>query len=218
MAPHHFTIVCMNRMSSTVAAIATLLLLAACDDSTQPQPEPTQASDTASGDSTPSTATPTDEAPTQEPDELGKKDPSQTESAQQASGLCNLDQLNVALQQGEGATGTQYYDLTFTNTSGVDCHIKGYPGVSLVAQGSQIGEAAERPKQNAPDEDLAPGETITYTLGLTRASLYGCKVTDAEGFRVYPPEETRSIVLEENGLEGCLGDQPLLKITDAAKL
>ena len=46
----------------------------------------------------------------------------------------------VAVSQGNGAAGTIYYPLEFTNTSGHACSLFGYPGVSAISRsGQQLG-------------------------------------------------------------------------------
>lgn len=202
--------------ASVALAATTLLFLSACaSEQTEPSAPPSDAPLSESSSGASSSGSPHALRSADSPQEAART----TQREDQQENLCTLDQLDISLHQGEGAAGKQYYDLEFTNSSDNDCHMRGYPGVSLVGQGTQIGEAAERPEQDSvqPNHTLAHGESITYTLSLTRAALYGCETTDAEGFRVYPPEETRSVVLDEQGLEGCMGNQSLLRITDAAK-
>jgi len=45
--------------------------------------------------------------------------------------------------QGDGAAGSVYYTLQFTNLSGHACTLRGYPGVSAVSlSGHQLGAPA----------------------------------------------------------------------------
>ena len=49
----------------------------------------------------------------------------------------------VAADQDNGAAGTIYYPLEFTNISGHTCSMHGYPGVSAIGQnGNQLGSPA----------------------------------------------------------------------------
>ena len=58
--------------------------------------------------------------------------------------ICRAEVLNVRLGPSDGAAGTIYYPIIFTNTGPVRCSLTGYPGVSSVdAQGRQIGAPAE---------------------------------------------------------------------------
>src|SRR5215472_4306894 len=63
-----------------------------------------------------------------------------------ATPACATSGLDVWLNtQGNGAAGTIYYQLEFTNLSGSSCTLFGFPGVSAVSlTGTQIGNAAFR--------------------------------------------------------------------------
>ena len=51
----------------------------------------------------------------------------------------------VNVDEGQGAAGTWYYPLEFTNISNHTCRVWGYPGVSATdANGKQLGDAAGR--------------------------------------------------------------------------
>ena len=58
---------------------------------------------------------------------------------------CHASQLGVwiALAQSNGAAGTIYYPLNFTNVGGHTCSLHGFPGVSAIAgNGHQLGSPA----------------------------------------------------------------------------
>jgi Protein of unknown function (DUF4232) len=65
--------------------------------------------------------------------------------------LCNSATLSVTLGPSEGAAGTVYAPLRFSNRAGRSCVVQGFPGVSYVTgdRGDQVGQAAQR--------DGAPG-------------------------------------------------------------
>jgi len=53
---------------------------------------------------------------------------------------CHSGQLTVAVTNSQGAAGTIYSHLTFTNKSAIACTMTGYPGVSFVdGAGHQVG-------------------------------------------------------------------------------
>jgi hypothetical protein len=92
---------------------------------------------------------------------------------------------------GDGAAGTIYYPLEFSNTGRRACTLYGYPGVSgYGASAQQIVSAARR---------LAgvPARTVTLQPGGSAHSLLGivdwgalCPVpVTASGLTVYPPGE-----------------------------
>jgi hypothetical protein len=102
---------------------------------------------------------------------------------------------------GGGAAGSVYLQLILANSGAEPCLLKGYAGVSLTADanGDPIGAAATR-DDSTPVADvlLAPGKAGTATLRYTQASNYpDCTRTPAAGFRIYPPEDTASLFVDE---------------------
>lgn len=100
--------------------------------------------------------------------------------------------------QVQGAAGSTYYPLNFTNTSGHACEMYGYPGVSFAAAPAgtarQIGVPAQRNASfaKAPVR-LAPGQTAHAWLKVTVAANYPavtCQPVTAHWLRIYPPGET----------------------------
>jgi uncharacterized protein DUF4232 len=124
---------------------------------------------------------------------------------------CTTKDLRVALMGGEGAAGSTYYELTLTNTSGQACRTGGFGGVSLVGDGSgtQIGAPADRTESGKVRAiTLQPDGQATATLRVTNAENYSpskCDPAPAEGFRVYPPNETRAAYVAQ-GSTGCRND------------
>jgi len=72
----------------------------------------------------------------------------------------------VAVSQGREASGTTYFPLEFTNTSGHTCSLSGYPVVSAISRaGLRLGSPAGRGLLTvAPRVVLAPGVTAHTTL------------------------------------------------------
>jgi Protein of unknown function (DUF4232) len=108
---------------------------------------------------------------------------------------CRASQLGVwiALAQSNGAAGTIYYPLNFTNVSGRTCSLHGFPGVSAIARnGHQLGSPAGwATKAAARTVVLAPGTTAHTILQYRDAEVStapGCDpVNTAVVLRVYPP-------------------------------
>ena len=121
---------------------------------------------------------------------------------------CQAPSLVVWLDtNGNGAAGSTYYNLQFTNLSGSACELTGFPGVSAVALGgSQVGLAAGRSLPGASVAiRLGPGATATSVLQLTAAENFpsqACHAVMAAGLRVYPPGATAS-KLVPYPLEAC---------------
>jgi hypothetical protein len=108
---------------------------------------------------------------------------------------CATSDLRIALGSGQGAAGSEYRPLTFTNTASASCTMRGYPGVSFVSQDeTQVGAAATRNAQHdATTVTLAPGDAATAIVQIANTSNYppaSCSAADATALRVYPPNQT----------------------------
>ena len=113
---------------------------------------------------------------------------------------CTASDLGVwvAIDQGNGAAGTIYYPLEFTNLSGHTCYLFGYPGVSaLDSNRNQLGSPANWGSlAGAHIVNLAPGATAHTVLGYHDVVVSpepGCApVRSAVYLRVYPPDQRSS--------------------------
>jgi hypothetical protein len=102
--------------------------------------------------------------------------------------------------QGNGTAGSIYYNLEFTNLSGHECMLLGYPGVSAVnLRGHQLGSAASRSStKKAAAVMLASDGTANVVLQIVEAGNFPtatCRPTNAAGLRVYPPNQKVSKVV-----------------------
>jgi hypothetical protein len=184
----------------TTAAAAAALLLTACGPS-QPQSQTTTAPATGQASQSPtssaSTAPPSSAPVTTTPDS-----PAPGTTAAGAPALCKAAGLTAATDaSGGGAAGSVYMKLNLTNKGTEPCVLKGFAGVSLVADaaGAPIGAPATRDDSaGVVDVLLAPGQTGTAVLRYTQAGNYmDCSPVDAAGYRVYPPEDTDSLFLPQ---------------------
>ena len=123
---------------------------------------------------------------------------------------CTAGDLGVwlAVNQGNGAAGTIYYPLEFTNLSGHTCYLYGYPGVSaLDHNGRQLGSPASwGSRVGARIVNLAPGATAHTILAYHDAEVTtapGCyPVNSAALLRVYPPGQ-RGYTFAAFSFEAC---------------
>jgi hypothetical protein len=123
---------------------------------------------------------------------------------------CQASQLGVwiALAQSDGAAGTIYYPLNFTNVSGHSCFLHGFPGVSAIARnGHQLGRSASwSTGVAARTVVLAPGATAHTILQYRDAEVStapGCDpVNTAVVLRVYPPNQYDATIAAFD-LEAC---------------
>jgi hypothetical protein len=117
---------------------------------------------------------------------------------------CPTSALKSSVGTGNGAAGSTYYPLEFTNASSAACTLFGYPGVSFVTGtgGSQIGRAASRnPAVGSTLVTLAPGSTAHATLQVVNAMNYpdaDCHLVTAHTMKIYPPNQTAPIYLSFN--------------------
>jgi len=71
----------------------------------------------------------------------------------------------VAVTQGNGAAGSIYYPLQFTNLSRHACAMRGFPGVSAVGRnGHQLGSPASR-------DHVIPVRTVVLAPGATAHAI-----------------------------------------------
>jgi hypothetical protein len=113
-----------------------------------------------------------------------------------SSGLqpCATTDLKLAVGQFNGAAGTIFYPLDFTNTSSSACTMYGYPGVAFVSApgGSQIGAPAKRRSPPVPAVvTLAPGATAHATLAVSDVLIGNNCVhkVQVKWVQVYPPDQ-----------------------------
>ena len=120
-------------------------------------------------------------------------------SAPSAVKACTASQLSVWISPDaiNGAAGTWFYPLEFTNVSKHACATGGYPGVSAIGPGGkQLGPAAGR-------NPLYKGKVVTIPAGGTAHALFaygnaevstsGCKPKAAAELKVYPPNSKVAI-------------------------
>jgi Protein of unknown function (DUF4232) len=108
---------------------------------------------------------------------------------------CDSSNMTLSLGNGQGAAGTQYRAIVFTNNGSSACELHGYPGVSYVtASGAQIGSPSS--------EDAGTIKTITLAASGGQANALlrqpdagnfppsACHMTTSNRLKVYPPGET----------------------------
>jgi hypothetical protein len=125
-----------------------------------------------------------------------------------AIGKCTAADLGarLATDRGDGAAGSIYYPLDFTNLGRRTCTLYGFPGVSAVdSHGHQLGDAATRNRTTAAHlVVLRPGATAHTTLQWIEVANYGsgCRPVTAVELKIYPPGQ-RSATHAAFGLGAC---------------
>lgn len=139
-----------------------------------------------------------------------------TARAPAAVPACTAGQLGawVAVTQGNGAAGSIFYPLQFTNLSRHACAMRGFPGVSAVDRnGHQLGSPANWDHVvPARTVVLAPGATAHTILRWSDAAVTtapGCHPTfSAFELRIFPPGQF-SPTFAAFGLEACSRPGPI---------
>jgi hypothetical protein len=119
------------------------------------------------------------------------------DTASTAVSACTAGDLGawVAVDQGNGAAGSIYFPLQFTNLSRHACAMRGFPGVSAIDRnGHQLGSPANWDRV-VPVRTvvLAPGATAHTILRWSDATVTtapGCHpVFSAFELRIFPPNQ-----------------------------
>ena len=114
---------------------------------------------------------------------------------------CATRDLKATVGVAQGAAGSVYQVIDFTNIGTASCSLYGHPGIAL-AGGSpvnQIGAAASRSPQAAPAlVTLQPGGVANTLLRITQAQNYPtskCSPVASAYLQIYPPNQTTPIYL-----------------------
>ena len=129
---------------------------------------------------------------------------------------CSTAGLVTWISYDQGAAGTFYYALNFTNLSGHACALRGHPGVSAV--GLNSGQVGARARWGNPGNaklrtvKLGNEATATAVLAITDVGVFPaktCRQVMAAGLRVYPPGQSASKVIPYP-FSACSTKQPFM--------
>jgi hypothetical protein len=193
---------CRSRLAIACGAVSCLAVLAtACGSAASPAVTPTKTVTV--------TAAPTAPAST------GATSPGASSPAGVAA--CPTRDLAAKAGLSQGAAGSTYVALDFTNIGTVTCTLYGYPGVSLAGGKpvSQIGLAADE-SSTTPRQlvTLPPGAVASALLRIVSAVNYPkskCHPAPATYLQIYPPNQTTPIYLGYTAT-GCTKPVRLLTI------
>ena len=120
---------------------------------------------------------------------------------------CTRADLSASYHGADAAMSHIYGRIVLRNTSDAACSVQGYGGLSYVGggNGTQVGAAADRTPSPTPRTVLEPGDRVRSRIVETSFAPYPkqrCRPTPVDGFRVYVPDETRSIYIE-HPTTGC---------------
>jgi hypothetical protein len=221
-----------RRVTWLTGAAAATSLVAACGSASSSQPAATPTATVTvtspaavpSSDPATSPAAAPSSAPASAPSSTPATGPSKPAPSGGAGGLatCRTAALRIAVDvsQADGAAGSTYYPLNFTNTSGTACEVYGFPGVSFATAGTsagrQIGVAAQRGNAfTKVTVRLAPGQTAHAWLRVVVAANFPastCEPVTAHWLRVYPPGETAAGYVEHTFNACSSASAPVLSV------
>jgi len=109
-------------------------------------------------------------------------------------GQCSTSDLKLAIGQENGAAGTVYYPVEFTNISSSPCTMYGFPGVAFVTSpgGRVIGAPAGRSAAKSALITLGRGATAHATLAVSDVLISNnCHQhqVPVHWLQVYPPNQ-----------------------------
>jgi hypothetical protein len=192
-----------NHIGYAAGLAAVAIIVAACSDGGS-NDSIGQRSDSATAANSPSSPAPTTSAAT-----------GTTETSDQPAGgpaTCRVDQLDTSLSDGNGAAGSTYFTIDFTNRSTSACVLDGFPGVSYVSRpdSDPIGSPAQRDGDSFGPVTLHPGDTAFAQLRAANVENYPaatCTPMPASGIRVYPPNSRDSVYLAHS-TTACASTDP----------
>ncbi|MCT1368431.1 DUF4232 domain-containing protein [uncultured Kocuria sp.] len=160
----------------------------------EPTPQPSGTVDQAPAEPTQTpSAQPTQPTPSNPPGQ----EPSSSSEAASSESSCGRGDLHVAVDTSNGAAGSTYYTMTFTNSGSNPCKISGYPTVNFIGGSGQTIGAAATPATDlgGTGATLQPGDSTSAILRSTQPDLYGstCEKTNASGLRIAAPGSKDSL-------------------------
>jgi hypothetical protein len=196
------------------AGVAALLATAGCSaaagdgasDGAGGSGTPSGTTSASSGPTSAGSPSPTDAAsdPGTTPDASTTPDPADGAASPPR---CLTPDLAGSLDAVEGGASAGHYELEIEleNEGAEPCVLQGWPGVSFVGggDGAQIGAAATLDRSSPHGSvTLAPGASAHANLSVANAQNFdeGCEQTTADGLRVYPPGEKRSLFVQDDDL------------------
>lgn len=197
-----------GRLLLAGSALAALALTAGCaKNSTVTVSAPPATTSPAQGGSAPATESgPTATAP-------ATTTPATTAPAggggSAAAGVtaCSSRYLRADAGQPNGAAGSTYLEITFTNLNNVPCTLFGYPGVVL-ANGTPVtpvGAPADRVGGGATTVTLAPHGVASALLRIVDAGNFpasACNSVATTWIQVIPPNQVAPLYVSYNTM-GC---------------
>jgi len=190
-------------LTASAGLIAIAALATGCASSSPPAASLTPSPGVASSSSAAAPASASAAAPASSSAEAspGSSSPGNQGAAAAGTPACATRYLKATVGVAQGAAGSIYQVIDFTNISGAACTLFGYPGLALAGGTpvTQIGAAAVRSPTSSPRlVTLAAGKTANAVLQITQAANYPasrCAPKASTYLQIYPPNQTTPIYL-----------------------
>lgn len=179
-------------LQGAVVASAVCLGLTACSSgSRETAPTTTVPTVTTSPEVAPNPVPPVTKTVTQDPT---------TPEAPQGPTQCQDKYIRISYGDLGAAAGHTYLPIQFTNVGTESCTLYGYPGVSAVENGQQVGLPAARDKSVMPTTVvIKPNAMATATLAISNPHNYDSAecgtIRDVVGIRIYTPNSFTPITV-----------------------
>ena len=182
----------LRRVLAGGALTCVTALAAGCASSASPAPAPTKTITvraTPAASASAAAGTPATPAASASPTVAG------------AAPACPTRSLGLKLGLAQGAAGSTFQVIDFTNVSNATCTLYGYPGVSLAGGKpvTQIGlPAAESHATARKLVTLSPGAVANAVLQIAHAVNFPaakCGLVTAHYLQIYPPNQTTPVYL-----------------------
>ena len=190
-------------LTASAGLIAIAALATGCASSSPPAASLTPSPGVASSSSAAASASAAAPAssPSPPPTEASPGSSSSGNPGAAGTPACATRYLKATVGVAQGAAGSIYQVIDFTNISGAACTLFGYPGLALAGGTpvTQIGAAAVRSPTSSPRlVTLAAGKTANALLQITQAENYSasrCVPKASTYLQIYPPNQTTPIYL-----------------------
>ena len=195
-------------LTASAGLIAIAALATGCASSSPPAASLTPSPGVASSSSAAAPASAATPASSSAEASPGSSSPGNQGAAAAGTPACATRYLKATVGVAQGAAGSIYQVIDFTNISDAVCALFGYPGVALAGGTpvTQIGAAAARSTgSSAKLVTLAAGKTANALLQITQAENYSasrCAPKASTYLQIYPTNQTTPIYLAYKSM-GC---------------
>jgi hypothetical protein len=126
-----------------------------------------------------------------------------------AARSCQISDLSVTLGGSQGAGGTTYTPIGFTNRSHSTCGLNGHPKVSFLDSAGRVLARAIAVSLDSPAVALATGEIAGAEIGVVSGCQDAPEIFPASLRVAIPVGGTASV--KTNGFWICSGEEPTIR-------